>query len=553
MANIYRLILVVLIGLFSSSTFAVIQPIQLYNWQGVITGSASELVAYFKGQQPMRNCGGGVSLPLTWYAKNANASSVEFWASSQGCPGYGPYDVYQTSASAAGSSCPVGSALSGGSCQCNSPLVEVGGQCKPPACPAGQHEEGGACVPDDCKPDESRVNGVCVKDPPCPAGQTRVNGVCKKNGCEVGKSVGERITDGDTTTFGCEDGCTVRINPSVCVKYGDVVECVGTGRLTGAKCTPGEGGGSNPGSGGTGGGENNGGTGNGGTGNGGTGNGGTGTGSGGTGTGTGGGGTGTGTGGGGTGTGSGGTGSGGTGEGGTGSGGTGSGGTGSGGTGSGSGSNGPGYPPPIIIPPAPDGTCPTGTHKSGNTCIKDPVPPDGDGKCPEGSVKINGKCVYTEPPTGGGGGTGTGGGGTGSGNGEGNGEEGSGFGGSCMSGFACEGDAIQCAIAKEQYRRNCQMFEDKSPESELYEAEKKKDRNRDVTKDLPGNEEIDVSSRLSRLNVLGAAACIGDLSVTVWHTQITLPFSSLCAALEQLGWILVVVSSIAAARIVTKT
>lgn len=127
------------------------------------------------------------------------------------------------------------------------------------------------------------------------------------------------------------------------------------------------------------------------------------------------------------------------------------------------------------------------------------------------------------------------------------------FGGSCAASFTCEGDAIQCAIAKEQHLRACKLFDDKSPESDLYEAEKAKDRNRDVTKDLPGNEEIDVSTRLSRANVLGASSCIGDLSVTVWRTQVTLPLSRICAALAQLGWILVAVSSIAAARIVTKT
>ena len=33
------------------------------------------------------------------------------------------------------------------------------------------------------------------------------------------------------------------------------------------------------------------------------------------------------------------------------------------------------------------------------------------------------------------------------------------FEGSCMAGFTCEGDALQCAQAKEQHRRNCELFE----------------------------------------------------------------------------------------------
>ncbi|WP_343736076.1 virulence factor TspB C-terminal domain-related protein [Acidovorax sp.] len=556
MVHLYRIVLGLLMACAVSSAFATINAVPRYQYFSFV-GTAGEIVAYQQAQENPRGCGYG-SGKTTYQisARNQTAQSVEIWYSSVCSDSAVPPSqglIY--TAPRVGYICPENSTLSGTTCTCSSGFEENNGQCKRPACPAGQHEEGGACVPDDCKPDETRVNGVCVKDPPCPAGETRINGVCKKNGCEKGKNVGIFDTQGESATFFCEGGCQVRVMPSTCVRYEGVVQCAGSGIQTGSSCTSaGEGPGStNPGTGPTDGG---GGTGDGGTGNGGTGNGGTGTGGGGTGTGTGGGGTGTGSGGtgsGGTGsggTGSGGTGSGGTGSGGTGSGGTGSGGTGSGGTGSGSGTNGPGYPPPIIIPPAPDGTCPTGTHKSGNTCIKDPVPPDGDGKCPEGSVKINGKCVYTEPPSGGGGGTGTGGGGTGSGNGDGDGEDGSGFGGSCMSGFACEGDAIQCAIAKEQYARNCKLFDDTSAESDLYNANKGKTGNQ--TGDLPGNETISLSGRIDTSDPLGGGGCIGDLSVTVWGHGVSLPLSNLCQYLAMLGNILVAVSMLMAARIVTR-
>lgn len=36
------------------------------------------------------------------------------------------------------------------------------------------------------------------------------------------------------------------------------------------------------------------------------------------------------------------------------------------------------------------------------------------------------------------------------------------FGGACSSGFQCEGDAVQCALAKEVHQRNCQWFQDPS-------------------------------------------------------------------------------------------
>ena len=152
--------------------------------------------------------------------------------------------------------------------------------------------------------------------------------------------------------------------------------------------------------------------------------------------------------------------------------------------------------------------------------------------------------MYPQP---GGAGTGTGGGGTGSGDGDG---EKGGFGGSCMSGFACEGDAIQCVIAREQYARNCKLFDDKSAESDLYNANKGKTGNQ--TGDLPGNETIRLSGRIDTSDPLGGGGCIGDLSITVWGQGVSLPLSNLCQHLAMLGNILVAVSMLMAARIVTR-
>lgn len=430
--------------------------------------------------------------------------------------------------------CPAGSTISTSatgesSCTCGAGLRPYNGQCvAAPSCPAGQHEEGGACVPDNCKPDETRINGVCVKEPDCPIGQTRIDGVCKPNKCQSGTSAGDYTDISDTVTYLCEMSnglnCQVRVKPTICVRFDGQETCSGPGTFTGATCSGGNGG-TGGGSGPSDSGGSTGGSGNGGTGNGGTGSGGTGTGGGGSGTGTGGGGTGTG----GSGTGSGGSGS-----------GTGDGGSGTGtppGSGSGSGP-GSGLPSPNPKPPQPDGTCPAGYHKSGNLCIQDPAPPDGDGKCPPGSVKVRTVCVFTEPAGGGGNGNGDGDGGKG------------GFGGSCMAGFACDGDAIQCAIAREQYTRNCKLFDDKSPESDLYYANKGKEGNQ--TGDLPGNETISLQGRIDTSDALGGGSCFGDLGVTVWGTSVTLPLSSLCQYLAMLGNILVAVSMLMAARIVTR-
>lgn len=125
------------------------------------------------------------------------------------------------------------------------------------------------------------------------------------------------------------------------------------------------------------------------------------------------------------------------------------------------------------------------------------------------------------------------------------------FGGSCSAGFTCEGDALQCAIAKDQHKRNCQMFDDKTTESQLYDSEVAKGSNRDVTKDLPGNTEVDVSGKLSSEDVLGGGRCIADLNVQVWRSSVSLPFSKICPSLGYLGWVLVAVCSLAAFRIVS--
>lgn len=142
------------------------------------------------------------------------------------------------------------------------------------------------------------------------------------------------------------------------------------------------------------------------------------------------------------------------------------------------------------------------------------------------------------------------GGGSGDGDGEGEEESPSQFGGTCAASFTCEGDAIQCAIAKEQHIRNCKLFEDKSEESDLYNANKGKTGNQ--TGELPGNEVISITGRIDTSDALGGGGCFGDLNVTVWNTSVSLPLSNLCQYLAMLGNILVAVSMLMAARIVTR-
>ena len=125
------------------------------------------------------------------------------------------------------------------------------------------------------------------------------------------------------------------------------------------------------------------------------------------------------------------------------------------------------------------------------------------------------------------------------------------FSGTCGSGFQCKGDAIQCAIARDQHVRACKLFDDESPESALYNANKGKTGNQ--TGDLPGNETISLAGRIDSSDALSAgSAGVSDLNVTVWGQSITLPFSMINSYLEYLGYLLVAVSFLLAFRIVAR-
>lgn len=142
---------------------------------------------------------------------------------------------------------------------------------------------------------------------------------------------------------------------------------------------------------------------------------------------------------------------------------------------------------------------------------------------------------------------GGGGGGKGNGDADGDGNKDS-FGGSCMAGFKCNGDAVMCAMAQEQHKRNCELFEKRTPELELYEKSKGKEG--DVTKELPGNTTEDLGGFISHDSLIGGGSCMPDLSLVVMDRQFAIPFSQYCEYFQYLGYILVAFSLLAAVRIV---
>ncbi|PJI97930.1 hypothetical protein CLU85_2730 [Acidovorax sp. 69] len=299
--------------------------------------------------------------------------------------------------------CPPFSTGTSPNCQCVPPTVLGGdGLCKVPACPVGQHEEGGSCVPDACKPNETRVNGVCIPEPPCPAGQSRVNGKCVPFKCPTQGVESDQWYDleGPGSAATClynhidNTYCTLTIKPQfIGMSGGKPTYYGGYGVYTGGTCGPSEPGkptpvdpdnpngdpdrgtkppapgdpkpGDKPG-------------------------------------------------------------------------------------------GSPGGPGNTPTPPGPDGKCPDGTYKSNGGCYsKDPPkqPPDNDGKCPSGYIKVNSECIPLMPRPD-----------------DAKEKDPNSFGGQCES-VQCDGDAIQCAMAREQYRRNCQMLDaDNDPSTAFNQA-----------------------------------------------------------------------------------
>lgn len=119
------------------------------------------------------------------------------------------------------------------------------------------------------------------------------------------------------------------------------------------------------------------------------------------------------------------------------------------------------------------------------------------------------------------------------------------FGGGCTAGFVCEGDAVQCATAREIHTRNCRMFDQDSPESLLYGTEKNK------AGSQVANENVAISSANFDTSdaIGGPGACITDKVVTVMGSPITIPFSGVCVHLAMLGNVLLTVSFLLAGRI----
>ena len=126
------------------------------------------------------------------------------------------------------------------------------------------------------------------------------------------------------------------------------------------------------------------------------------------------------------------------------------------------------------------------------------------------------------------------------------------FSGSCPAAFVCDGDAIQCAIAREQHRRGCQLFETTSPETAAGIAAVA---GGDRPAGHPGLASVatalDLSTSINQSSLLGGAACPSDVTLDLGYLgQRTFGFSGMCGQLNALAAVLKGLALLSAAFIV---
>lgn len=124
------------------------------------------------------------------------------------------------------------------------------------------------------------------------------------------------------------------------------------------------------------------------------------------------------------------------------------------------------------------------------------------------------------------------------------------FGGTCAA-FSCDGDAIQCAIALDQHKRNCTLFDTSTALSDLGNAAVA-----GTDSGTSGNPasvanrtSVDMSSAISQTRFL-SSSCPADIVTTIAGRSFTLSFAAVCTMADIIGSLGVAVSLLIAAFIV---
>lgn len=124
------------------------------------------------------------------------------------------------------------------------------------------------------------------------------------------------------------------------------------------------------------------------------------------------------------------------------------------------------------------------------------------------------------------------------------------FAGSCLTAFSCEGDAIQCAIAREQHRRACTLFDDPTLLSEKgNQAVQGGDHPEHHPYSSKSEKSLHFGSVIDRTDIIGSQ-CPDDVHIPLLGSTLVIPISQLCGPAAMLGNILVGISMISALFIV---
>ena len=109
------------------------------------------------------------------------------------------------------------------------------------------------------------------------------------------------------------------------------------------------------------------------------------------------------------------------------------------------------------------------------------------------------------------------------------------WGGSCGS-FTCDGDAIQCAIAREQHQRNCKLFDEKTSHP-AYQAAVDGTDEQSADKLKAKAEQITVDKTFNQAGFGWGTSCPLDPEIPLGFVDrsFTIPFSRICGPLEALS------------------
>jgi len=115
----------------------------------------------------------------------------------------------------------------------------------------------------------------------------------------------------------------------------------------------------------------------------------------------------------------------------------------------------------------------------------------------------------------------------------------------CGTAPACEGDAIQCAIATQQHEANCLITGDGSPittESLLGAGEA-------TTLEVDPSDQYDISGMLDTSSFV-AGACPAPRTISVYGQNMTIDYTELCNLADILGYLVMFTASIISLRII---